>query len=212
MEARYSHGEEIASSVIHGLGILLSVVGLAVLVGIASAHGSRLDIVAGSVFGATLILVYTTSTLYHGVPVPAARKVLRTLDHIAIFLLIAGTYTPFTLAAIGGTTGWMLFALIWTLAAIGIMLELTFLRRYTWAAVGLYLLMGWCGMLAIGPLSASIDRGGIVLLVLGGTMYTLGVGFYVWRKLRYSHAIWHAFVLAGSALHYFAILLYIVLD
>lgn len=212
MESRYTHGEEIANSVIHGFGIVLSIIGLAVLVGFASAHGNQRDIVASSIFGATLILVYTTSTLYHSVPIPAARKILRTLDHIAIFLLIAGTYTPFTLAAIGGTVGWTLFAVIWGLAALGIVLELTFLRRYTWLAVTLYLLMGWCGMVAIKPLAASMERGGLVLLLLGGAMYTLGVLFYVWRKLPYSHAIWHVFVLAGSVLHYFAILFYIVVD
>jgi hemolysin III len=212
MESRYTQGEELANSVIHGLGIVLSIVGLAVLVGVASAHGSQRDIVAGSIFGATLILVYTTSTLYHGIPIPRARQLLRTLDHIAIFLLIAGTYTPFTLAAIGGPVGWTLFAAIWGLAVLGIVFELTFLRRYTWMAVTLYLLMGWCGMVAIKPLAASMERGGLVLLLLGGAMYTLGVLFYVWRTLPYSHAIWHVFVLAGSVLHYFSILFYIVLD
>lgn len=212
MECRYSHREEIANSLIHGIGIVLSIVGLAVLVGNAAAHGTIKDIVAGSVFGTTLILVYTTSTLYHGVPIASARRILRTLDHIAIFLLIAGTYTPFTLAAVGGSVGWTLFAVIWGLAVLGIVFELTFLRRYTWLAVGLYLLMGWVGIVAIKPLAASMDRGGLILLLLGGAMYTLGVLFYLWRRLPYSHAVWHTFVLAGSVLHYLAILLYIVLD
>jgi hemolysin III len=212
MESRYSQREEIANSLIHGFGIVLSIVGLAVLVGNAAVHGTMRDVVAGSVFGATLILVYTTSTIYHGVPIPAVRPILRKLDHIAIFLLIAGTYTPFSLAAIGGTSGWILFGAIWGLAALGIVFELTFLRRYTWLAVGLYLLMGWAGIVAIKPLVASLDRGGLFLLFLGGVMYTFGVLFYLWRRLPYSHAIWHVFVLIGSVLHYLAILLYIVLD
>lgn len=212
MESRYTPGEEIANSVTHGVGLLLSIVGLVVLVGVASAHGDVRDVVAGSVFGATLILVYTTSTLYHGIQIPRVRPILRKLDHIAIFLLIAGTYTPFTLSAIGGSTGWTLFAVIWSLAVLGIIFELTFLRRYTWLAVGLYLLMGWFGIVAIKPLAASLGQGGVLLLLLGGAAYTLGVLFYLWRRLPYSHAIWHGFVLAGSILHYLAILLYIVLD
>jgi hemolysin III len=212
MESRYSPREELANSLIHGLGIVASIVGLAVLVGNAAVHGSRVDLVAGSVFGAALILVYTTSTLYHGIASPAARPVLRKLDHIAILLLIAGTYTPFAVAAVGGTLGWQLFALIWGLAALGCVFEFSPWRRHTWMAVSLYLLMGWVGIVAIGPLSAAIAPGGITLLLLGGVAYTLGVVFYVWRGLPYSHAIWHLFVLAGSVLHYLAILLYIILD
>ncbi|MCK9490307.1 MAG: hemolysin III family protein [Xanthomonadales bacterium] len=209
--ARYSPREELANGLIHGVGILLSIIGLALLVGFASARGSALDIVAGSVFGATLIMVYTTSTLYHAVSLPGVKQVLRKLDHIAIFLLIAGTYTPFTLAAIGGRLGWSLFALIWSLAVLGIVFELTFLRRWTWLAVGLYLGMGWIGMIAIKPLAAALDSGGLALVLAGGAAYTLGVIFYLWRRLPYSHAIWHVFVLVGSLLHFLAVLFYIVL-
>src|SRR5690606_5868658 len=170
------------------------------------------ELVAGSVFGATLILAYTASTLYHGVPVPRARPVLRKLDHVSIFLLIAGTYTPFTLLALEGTLGWTLFCVIWGLALAGIVFEFTPLRRHTGLAVTLYLLMGWAGIVAIKPLAASLQRGGVILLLLGGLAYTIGVVFYVWRRVPYSHAIWHAFVLAGSVLHYLAILFYIVMD
>ncbi len=212
LPSRYTPREELANGLIHGLGILLSIIGLAVMVGFASARGSAVDIIAGSVFGATLIMVYTTSTLYHSVSLPSAKPMLRKLDHIAIFLLIAGTYTPFTLAAVGGRTGWTLFAVIWGLAALGILFELTFLRRWTWLAVGLYLLMGWIGIVAIKPLVAAIGTGGTILLLLGGAAYTIGVLFYLWRRLPYSHAIWHVFVLAGSIFHYLAILLYIIID
>lgn len=211
LTARYSPREEIANGLIHGIGILLSIVGLAVLVGFASARGSAVDIVAGSVFGATLIMVYTTSTLYHAISQPGAKQVLRKLDHIAIFLLIAGTYTPFTLSAIGGRLGWTLFAVIWSLAVLGIVFELTFLRRWTWLAVGLYLVMGWIGIVAIKPLAAALDSGGVALVLAGGAAYTLGVLFYLWRRLPYSHAIWHVFVLIGSALHFLAVLFHIVL-
>lgn len=211
MTARYTPREELANGLIHGAGILLAIIGLAVLVGFASARGRALDIVAGSVFGATLIMVYTTSTLYHAVSQPRAKQVLRKLDHIAIYLLIAGTYTPFTLAAIGGRLGWSLFLLVWVLALLGIVLELSFLRRRTWLAVGLYLLMGWIGIVAIRPLAAALDSGGLTLLLAGGCAYTVGVLFYLWRGLPYSHAIWHVFVLAGSLLHFLAVLLHIVL-
>lgn len=211
LTARYSPREEIANGLIHGIGILLSIVGLAVLVGFASARGSAVDIVAGSVFGATLIMVYTTSTLYHAISQPGAKQVLRKLDHIAIFLLIAGTYTPFTLSAIGGRLGWTLFAVIWSLAVLGIVFELTFLRRWTWLAVGLYLVMGWIGIVAIKPLAAALDSGGVALVLAGGAAYTLGVLFYLWRRLPYSHAVWHVFVLVGSVLHFLAVLFYIVL-
>ncbi len=212
MESRYTPREEIANSVIHGLGIIASIVGLAILVGVAARDGDVRELVAGSVFGATLILAYTASTLYHGVPVPRARPVLRKLDHVSIFLLIAGTYTPFTLLALEGTLGWTLFCVIWGLALAGIVFEFTPLRRHTGLAVTLYLLMGWAGIVAIKPLAASLQRGGVILLLLGGLAYTIGVVFYVWRRVPYSHAIWHAFVLAGSVLHYLAILFYIVMD
>lgn len=212
MESRYTPREEIANSVIHGLGIIASIVGLAILVGFAAHGGDTREIVAGSIFGATLILAYTASTLYHGVPVARARPILRKLDHVSIFLLIAGTYTPFTLLALEGPVGWTLFLVIWGLALFGIVFEFTPLRRHTGLAVTLYLLMGWAGVFAIKPLAASMERGGVILLLLGGAAYTVGVVFYVWRRLPYSHAIWHAFVLAGSVLHYLAILLYIVLD
>jgi hemolysin III len=212
MESRYTPREEIANSIIHGLGIIASIVGLAVLVGFAARAGDTRALVAGSIFGTTLILAYTASTLYHGVPVARARPVLRKLDHVAIFLLIAGTYTPFTLLALDGPVGWTLFCVIWGLAIFGIIFEFTPLRRYTGLAVALYLLMGWAGIVAIKPLAASLERGGLTLMLLGGAAYTVGVVFYVWRRLPYSHAIWHAFVLTGSVLHYLAILFYIILD
>jgi hemolysin III len=210
---RYGFGEEVASSVIHGLGIVLSIVGLAVLVAFSAMYGGTRTVIASSVFGATLILLYTASTLYHSVPPGGvAKRVFRTLDHIAIFLLIAGTYTPFTLLALPGAWGWGLFGTIWGLAVLGSAAELGLLKRYRKAAVVMYVLMGWVAVVAIQPLRENVETGGLVLLFAGGMAYTAGVPFYVARRLPYGHAIWHLFVLAGSVLHYLAILLYVIPD
>lgn len=163
-----------------------------------------------SIYGASLILVYTTSTLYHSATHDATRQRLRILDHVAIFLLIAGTYTPFVLIALRGTWGWSLFAIVWTLAALGVAFELTALRRFRRAMIALYIAMGWVGLIALRPLVAALPSGGLWLLFGGGLSYTFGVLFYVWRSLRYHHAVWHAFVLGGSVLQYFAVLWYVL--
>ena len=207
---RYSFGDELASSIVHGLGIVLSIAGLAALVAVSVRYGDAGDVIASAVYGATLVLLYTASTLYHAVPVPAAKPVLRTLDHIAIYLLIAGTYTPFTLIALPGRWGWSLFAAVWTLAVIGSVLELGWFRRYRRLSVLLYVGMGWIGMVAFRPLLAHLQLGGMALLIAGGVAYTLGVPFYLWRKLPYHHSVWHGFVLAGSVRHYLAVLLYVI--
>lgn len=209
---RYSFGDELASSVVHGIGVVLSIAGLAALVALSYRHGEARDVVASAVFGATLVLLYTASTLYHAVPVPAAKPVLRTLDHIAIYLLIAGTYTPFTLIALPGRWGWSLFTAVWSMAALGSALELGPLRRYRKLSVLLYIGMGWVGMVAFKPLMAHLQGGGMALLLAGGLAYTLGVPFYLWRKLPYHHSVWHCFVLAGSVLHYLAVLIYVIPD
>ncbi|WP_431635748.1 PAQR family membrane homeostasis protein TrhA [Dyella sp. KULCS107] len=207
---RYTFGDELASSIVHGIGIVLSIAGLAALVALSARHGEVRDVVASAVFGTTLVLLYTASTLYHAVPVPKAKPVLRTLDHIAIYLLIAGTYTPFTLIALPGRWGWSLFAAVWTLAALGSVLEFGALRRFRKLSVLLYIGMGWIGMIAFKPLMAHLQTGGMLLLVAGGLAYTLGVPFYLWRRLPYHHSVWHCFVLAGSVLHYLAVLFYVI--
>ena len=209
---RYAFGDELASSIVHGIGIVLSIGGLAALVALSAMHGGARDVVASAVYGATLVLLYTASTLYHAVPVARAKPVLRTLDHIAIYLLIAGTYTPFTLIALPGRWGWSLFAAVWTLAALGSVLEFGALKRFRKLSVLLYIGMGWIGMIAFKPLMAHLQTGGMLLLVAGGLAYTLGVPFYLWRRMPYHHSVWHAFVLAGSVLHYLAVLLYVIPD
>lgn len=206
----YTLGEEIANSVIHGMGIVLGIAGLGVLTAFAALHGDAWHIVSCSIFGAALIVLYTTSTLYHSIPIPRVKEVMRTLDHSAIFLLIAGTYTPFLLVNLRGPWGWSLFAVIWGLALLGIALRVARGRRSTWVAVMLYAGMGWTVVIAVKPMLNHVAAGGLLLLLLGGLAYTLGIAFYVWKRLPYHHAIWHLFVLAGSILHFFAILFYVI--
>ncbi len=208
---RYALAEEIASSLTHGLGIVLSIAGLATLVAVAALGGDGWTLAAGIVYGTTLILLFTASTLYHSIPNAGAKPVLRVLDHAAIFLLIAGTYTPFALVTLRGPWGYTLFAVVWTLAVIGIALELRRVRNRL-VMVALYLGMGWVGIIAIGPLLERLSSGGLWLLFGGGVCYTLGVPFYLWRRLPYNHALWHVFVLAGSVLQFLAVLLHVMPD
>lgn len=209
-KASYSLGEEIANAVTHGLGAALAIAGLVVMMIFAARHGNAWHIVSCAVYGTTLVLLYTASSLYHSLPQPQAKKVLKILDHAAIFLLIAGTYTPFTLVNLRGPWGWTLFGLIWGLAMFGVIFQTTLLRSWVAVSLALYVAMGWAVVMAIKPLVASVAPGGLVLLVAGGLAYTLGTLFYLWRQLRFHHAIWHLFVLAGSALHFFAVLFYVI--
>ena len=206
----YSVGEEIANSITHGVGALLSIGGLAVLVGFASLRGDVWHIASCSIFGSTLILLYVASTLYHSIPLPNIKGILRMIDHAAIYLLIAGTYTPFMLVNLRGPWGWSLFCTIWGIALAGILLKTTSFGRLPGISLSLYLAMGWIVVIAIKPMLAVLDKGGLELLLLGGLAYTGGVVFYAWKKLPYSHAIWHLFVMAGSCFHFFAILFYVI--
>ncbi|MEJ2344471.1 MAG: hemolysin III family protein [Gammaproteobacteria bacterium] len=208
--SRYTLGEEIAHVVSHGIGALLSVAGLAVLVVFAALNGNAWDIASCSIYGATLIFLYTASTLYHGITRPKAKQILRRIDHAAIFLLIAGTYTPFTLVTLRGGWGWVLFGLVWGLALLGVVLETFVKRRIRWFSITLYLGLGWLVLIAIKPLLAAVATGGLILLLAGGLCYSLGVIFYVRRRMAYHHAVWHLFVMAGSALHFFSIFFYVV--
>ncbi|NOQ51712.1 MAG: hemolysin III family protein [Desulfuromonadaceae bacterium] len=208
--ARYNFGEEIANSLTHGVGVLLSIGGLAVLVGFASLHGNAWHITSCSIFGSTLILLYAASTLYHSISLPEVKRVLRIIDHSAIYLLIAGTYTPFTLVNLRGPWGWSLFGAIWGLALVGIILKTTMLGKISGVSTIIYLIMGWVVVVATKPMFSAIDSGGLLLLLLGGLAYSSGIIFYAWKKLPYHHAIWHLFVMAGSLLHFFAILFYVI--
>jgi len=207
---RWSLGEEIAHSVSHGIGIVLAIAGLASLVTVAALHGDAWHVTSSAVFGTTLVLTYVASTLYHAIPYPRARRVLRVLDHSSIYLLIAGTYTPFTLGPLRGPWGWSLFAVVWTAAVAGVVFKSVAMGRAPILSVALYVTMGWCVIVAFGPLLRALEPDGIALLVGGGLAYTLGIVFYAWHRLRFGHFVWHLFVLLGSVLHYLAVLLYVI--
>jgi hemolysin III len=209
-KSEYSYAEEVANSITHGIGMLLSIGGLAVLVGFASVHGNAWHITACSIFGVTLILSYASSTLYHSISQPAAKRVLKVIDHAAIYLLIAGTYTPFTLINLRGPWGWSLFGTIWGLAILGVVLKVTISGKIAGISTAIYLAMGWIIVVAFKPLLSAVEVGGLVLLLFGGLAYSAGVIFYAWQKLPYNHAIWHLFVLTGSLCHFFAILFYVI--
>lgn len=206
----YTRGEELANSITHGIGTALGVAALSILVTLAGRLGDAWRVVSFSVYGTTLILLYLASTFYHAFPPSRAKQVLRKLDHAAIFLLIAGTYTPFTLVSLRGPWGWSLFGVVWGLALAGIALQVAGRGRLRALALGVYIAMGWLVMVAIEPLTASVSPAGLRWLVIGGCCYTFGVAFYVWRRLRFNHAIWHLCVLAGSICHFFAILFHVL--
>ncbi len=203
-----THGERF-NVITHLLGTVAALVGVLVLVVVAARQGDPWKIVSFSVFGGTLLFLYGSSTLYHRAK-GDAKTVLRKFDHNAIFLLIAGTYTPITLVLLRGTWGWSLFAAVWSLAALGIVLEFFPSRGRRIVPIVIYLLMGWLVILALKPLLQVFTLGGFIWLLAGGVFYTAGVVFYAFdKKVRHFHGIWHLFVLAGSACHYFAILLFI---
>jgi len=208
--ARYSTAEEIANSITHGVGLLLAIAGLATLVAFAVLRGTAWHIVGCSIFGATLVLSYLTSTLYHSIPTARAKSILRIFDHCAIFLLIAGTYTPLMLVNLRGPWGWSILGVVWGIATLGIIFKVTMLRKWTVVSVVLYVAMGWVVVVATKPLLSAVAPGGLLLLLLGGLAYTGGVIFYGLRRMPYHHAVWHLFVLAGSVLHFFAVLFYVI--
>lgn len=201
----YSLGEEIANSITHGLGVLLSCGGLTILIVFASLYATAWQIVSVSVFGATMILLFLSSTFYHALTRPKYKKVFRVIDHAAIFMLIAGTYTPLMLTMRGGV-GWSVFGVIWGLAIIGVIMKIFWFDRFAKTSVFLYVCMGWLCIFTFKQMFPFMPTSSIVFLISGGVVYTLGVVFYLWEKLPYNHAIWHLFVLGGSTLHFFSIL------
>jgi hemolysin III len=205
-----SVGEEIANAVTHGVGAALSVASLVLMAMAAVATGESLRIAGAIVFGVSLIMLYTASTLYHAIPNPRAKHVLKIIDHSSIYLLIAGTYTPFTLVTLKGTLGWAFFAVVWGLAAIGVSAEAFWVYRPKWLSALVYLAMGWLVVFAGGPLLAALPPAGWWLLLAGGLSYTLGTVFYVLKRVPYMHALWHLFVLGGSVCHVLAVLFYVV--
>lgn len=206
----FSRGEEIAHAITHGLGVVLSLVGLAVLVVLAVQRGDARLVVGVSVFGAAMVVLYAASTFYHALTAARAKQVFQLLDHGAIYLLIAGTSTPFTLVVLGGAWGWTLFGVGWGLAALGVVYEVVFRRPWRRLSLAFYLVLGWLVVIGIKPLAAALPAEALVLLGLGGLAYTGGAVFYAWRGFPYHHAVWHLFVLAGTALHFACVLKYVI--
>jgi hemolysin III len=202
--------EEVANTITHGIGLLLSVVGFVVLLVLAALRGSAWHIVACSIYGATLICLYTASTLYHAVISPRVKRALRIFDHSAIYLLIAGTYTPFLLVSLRGPWGWSLFGVIWGLALAGVLFKFWFVERFVILSTAVYIAMGWLVVIAAKPVITHVPFTALIWLLAGGLAYTGGVIFFAAKRIPYSHAIWHLFVLAGSICHYFAVLFTVI--
>lgn len=207
---KYTLGEEIFSSVSHGVGALLSVAGTSVLLVLATIYGNVWAVVSCAVYGASLIILYTMSTLYHSFTNKKAKKFFQIMDHNTIFLLIAGTYTPITLYILGGVIGWVLFGVVWGASVIGITLNSINMEKAKIPSLICYIATGWVIIFAIKPLTEKISFMAGLFLILGGVLYTLGIIFYVIKKVRYFHPIWHIFTIAGSGFHYFSILIAIV--
>lgn len=203
---KLSAKEEIFNSITHGVGTLLSVAALILLVILSVGKGDIWHIVSYTIYGSTLVLLYLSSTLYHSFTKEKVKNLFARFDHAAIFLLIAGTYTPFLLTVLRGPLGWTLFGIIWGVAIIGVVIRSIYLTRFRKLMVALYLAMGWMFVLAVGPMIKNLPVLSIIFLFLGGIFYSVGVIFYVKRNLKYGHGIWHLFVLAGSIMHFFAVI------
>lgn len=208
--SRYTQREEYANIATHGIGALLSIVALVVMVVYATRYGNPYHIVSVSIFGATLILLYLMSTLYHTFRDPKIKHVFRVFDHSCIYLLIAGSYTPFTLVTLRGGWGWTLFGLTWGLALCGVVFKIFFTKRFNLLSTLMYIALGWTAIIAIKPVIENVPVWGITWLVSGGLLYTFGTIFYLWRRIPYHHAIWHLFVMAGSFCHFLAVFYYVL--
>jgi hemolysin III len=205
-----TRAEELANSISHGIGFVAALVGIPFLVTTAARHGDLLNIVGAIVFSASVLLLYLSSTIYHGLRNGRAKRVLRVVEHSAIYLLIAGTYTPFTLGVLRGRWGWALLGAVWTFAAVGVALKAYNKASHPILSTGLYLLMGWLIVLAAEPLMAGLSTPALLLLIAGGLFYTVGVIFFALdSRLPFGHLVWHAFVMAGTACHFFAVLLHV---
>lgn len=207
---KYTLGEELMSAISHGIGTGLAITALVLCIIAGAKHGA-INVVSGVIYGVSLIILYTMSTLYHSFKPNRAKKVFRVFDHCCIFLLIAGSYTPFTLVTLNGTSGWIMFGVIWTCSVLGIIFNAIDLEKFNKVSFILYLIMGWAILFDVKSLIANLGHNGLVLLVAGGITYTLGAIVYlIGHKVKYMHSIWHFFVLAGSILHFFCIFLYVL--
>lgn len=208
---KYSLLEEIAHSVSHGIGVILGIVGLVVMLWLSFEYGDIWHVVSVSIYGFSVILLYSTSTLYHAITNARAKRFFQLMDHAAIFVLIAGTYTPFLLVNLRGPWGWTLFVIIWSIAIGGVMLETMKKERIKWLSLTLYLGLGWMALVAMKPMLELVNTTGLLLLLAGGLLYSFGVIFYVRKQMVFHHAIWHVFVLAASVAHFFAVIYGVIL-
>ncbi|SDH81561.1 hemolysin III [Alteribacillus persepolensis] len=206
----FSRREEMANAATHAVGILLSVTALALLIVFASLYATPLHIVSVSIYGATMVLLYVSSTLLHALKDGRAKNLFEIFDHASIYLFIAGTYTPILFHALDGALSWTLFGIVWGLALFGVGFKAFFVKKFMFLSTLFYILMGWIIVIAWEPLMNTLPSGGITFLVIGGLFYTVGTIFYVWRHFPYHHAVWHIFVLAGSVMHFFAIFFYVL--
>lgn len=202
----FSKREEIANATIHGIGAIFSIAALVILIVASVMHGTAWHVVSFTLFGSSMVLLYLSSTLVHGFPAGRVKDFFEIMDHSAIYFFIAGTYTPFLFLAIKGTLGWTLFGIVWGLAIAGTVFKAFFVKRFLHTSTFLYVVMGWLMVLGWKPLLENVSAHGLVLLAIGGILYTVGAVFYVWRGFTYHHAVWHVFVLAASILHFFAVM------
>lgn len=202
----YSRGEEIANAITHGIGVVMSISALTLLIVFAALYGQPIHVVSFTIYGISMLLLYTSSTLVHSFPEGKVKDLFETFDHASIYLFIAGTYTPFVLIALPKLIGWTLFAIVWTIAVGGVIFKAFFTKRFLFMSTLLYIAMGWLIVWAWHPLTETMPSFGLAMLVIGGILYTLGTVFYVWRGFPFHHMIWHLFVLAGSIVHFFSVL------
>lgn len=206
----FTKGEEIANAITHGIGMLLSIAALVLLIVFSSLKGDVWHVVSFTLFGVTMVLMYASSTMLHSLPQGKAKNVFEVLDHSSIYFFIAGSYTPFLFVSVQGWLGWTLFGIVWGLAVAGTVFKSFFVKKYLVVSTLLYVVMGWLIVFAWSPIVENVPSGGVKYLIIGGLLYTFGSVFYVWRGFKFHHAIWHLFVLAGTILHFFAVILYLL--
>ncbi|MBA9027659.1 MULTISPECIES: PAQR family membrane homeostasis protein TrhA [Bacillaceae] len=206
----YTKKEEVANAITHGIGVLLSIAALVFLIIFSAQQGNAWHVTAATIYGISMLTLFIASTLVHSFPEGKAKDVFEIFDHSAIYFFIAGTYTPIMLIAVHGTLGWTLLSIVWAVAIVGTVFKAFFVKKFLFLSTLLYIAMGWMIVIAWGPISATLPATGVHLLLIGGLLYTVGAVFYVWRGFPFHHAVWHLFVLGGSAAHFFAVLLYIL--
>lgn len=202
----YSKKEELANAITHGIGVALSVAALVILIVFASLYGTVTHIISFTVFGVTMLLLYTNSTLLHSLPQGKVKDLFEIFDHASIYLFIAGTYTPVMLLVVPGAISWVIFGLVWGLAIAGTIFKVFFVKRFLFMSTILYILIGWLAIFAIKPIMENLSTAGLIMLIAGGVLYTIGTIFYMWKMFPYHHAVWHVFVLGGSICHFFMVL------